>query len=75
MCRRVRDLLRQEINESVSRKRNRNERDTSIIDNFSAEQALHSLNSNIIEPKQSPIKARKLNNSKKEPNLNIQTWD
>ena len=66
---RVQNLMRHEINESVSRKRNHNERNSNIINNFSAQQALHSLNSNIIQPKQPPKKARKLNNSKKEPNL------
>ena len=65
------------MNESVSKKRNHNQRNSNrnIINNFSAEQALYSLNSNIIQPKEPPKKARKLNNSKKEPNFGKQTWD
>ena len=77
MCltnRRVQHLLKQKIANSVSNKgnsnnnnNNNNNNKVNVINNFACKQALNSLNSKFMIPTEPPRKARKLNDSKKEP--------
>ena len=59
-------MMKQKIAQTVSNKVNKNN-NSNVINNFACQQALNSLNSNLIHPREPPKKARKLNCSKKQP--------